>query len=91
VGPRREREKPGPKPTGSKSKLSFKEKRELETLPVQIEALEAEQARLKMETESPAFYKESADHIKRVLERLEAIGPEIDEATARWVVLDERA
>ena len=71
-------------------KLSFKEKRELETLPVQIEALEAEQVRLQKESESPAFYKESAEHIKRVLARLEALGPEIERATARWVELEER-
>ena len=72
------------------ARLSFKEKRELETLPVQIEALESEQARLQKESESASFYKESAEHIKRVLTRLEALGPEIEQATARWVELDER-
>jgi ATP-binding cassette subfamily F protein uup len=78
------------KPAGSKTKLSFKEKRELATLPVQIEALEAEQARLKTEAESPAFYKEPAEHITRVLARLEALEQEIERATFRWVELDER-
>ena len=77
------------KPKGG-GKLSFKEKRELETLPVQIEALEGEQARLQKESESAAFYKESAEHINRVLTRLAALGPEIERATARWVHLDER-
>ena len=57
---------------------------------MQIESLEAEQVRLQKESESPAFYKESAEHIKRVLTRLEALGPEIERATARWVELDER-
>ena len=75
----------------SGARLSFKEKRELETLPVQIEALEAEQARLKTEAESPAFYKEPAEHITRVLARLEALEHEIERATARWVDLDERS
>lgn len=79
----------GAKPKGG-GKLSFKEKRELETLPVQIEALEGEQARLRKESESAAFYKESAEHIKRVLTRLEVLSPEIERATARWVELDER-
>jgi ATP-binding cassette subfamily F protein uup len=73
------------------ARLSFKEKRELEMLPVQIEALEAEQARLKTETESPAFYKEPAEHITRVLARLDALESEIERATARWVELDERS
>ena len=72
------------------AKLSFKEKRELEALPVQIEAMEGEQARLQKESESSAFYKESAEHIKRVLTRLEVLGSEIERATARWVELDER-
>ena len=103
MGSRREQEKPSPgrrDPSGetagvntgaaAKKKLSFKEQKELETLPVQIEALEAEQARLRKESESPAFYKEPADHIKRVLTRLEALGPEIERLTARWVELDER-
>ncbi|MBA3639926.1 MAG: hypothetical protein H0W53_11705, partial [Acidobacteria bacterium] len=79
----------GAKPKGG-GKLSFKEKRELETLPVQIEALEGEQARLRKESESAAFYKEPAEHIKRVLTRLEVLSPEIERATARWVELDER-
>jgi ATP-binding cassette subfamily F protein uup len=74
----------------SGARLSFKEKRELETLPVEIEGLEAEQARLKTEAESPAFYKEPAEHITRVLARLKALEHDIERAMARWVELEER-
>ncbi len=71
-------------------KLSYKENRELESLPGHIEALEAEQARLKKESESADFYKAGADHIKSVLARLEAIAPELEQAIARWMELEER-
>jgi ATP-binding cassette subfamily F protein uup len=92
-----ERPAPSPQPERSPSnrdtarrKLSYKEQRELEALPGHIEALEAEQQRLRHESESPDFYRESADHIRAVLARLEALGPELEAALARWVELEER-
>ena len=74
-----------------KRKLSFKERRELESLPAHIEALEAERERLQHESASAAFYKASADHIRAVLARIDAIGPELEAALARWVALEERS
>ena len=74
----------------SRRKLSYKEQRELEALPGHIEALETEQQRLRHESESPDFYREGADHIRAVLARLEALGPELEAALARWVELEER-
>jgi ATP-binding cassette subfamily F protein uup len=71
-------------------KLSYKEQRELDSLPAHIEALEAEQRRLRHESESPEFYRERADHIRAVLARIDAIGAELDTAMARWVELEER-
>ena len=73
-----------------KRKLSYKEQRELETLPAHIEALEAEQERLRTASESAQFYRESADHIKGVLARLDAIAPALEQALARWMELEER-
>ncbi|HEX6973785.1 MAG TPA: ATP-binding cassette domain-containing protein [Vicinamibacterales bacterium] len=77
-------------PATAARKLSYNEKRELESLPAHIEALEAEQQRLQQESASPEFYKESAEHIRAVLARIEAIGPELEAALARWVELEER-
>ena len=71
--------------SGPKRKLSFKERRELESLPAHIEALEAERERLQHESASAEFYKASADHIRAVLARIDAIGPELEAALARWV------
>ncbi len=92
----RGREKPGaeaatPGETSRRRKLSFKEKRELDSLPAHIEALEAEQERLQREASSPEFYKEPPDHIRGVLARIDAIPPELETALARWVELEERA
>jgi ATP-binding cassette subfamily F protein uup len=74
----------------AKRKLSYKEQRELESLPAHIDALEAEQERLRRESESPQFYKEPAAHINGVLARLESLGPELERALARWMELEER-
>jgi ATP-binding cassette subfamily F protein uup len=81
---------PGAAEDESKRKLSYKEQRELEGLPAHIEALEAEQQRLRQESESPEFYKESADHIRAVLARIERANGELEAALARWVDLDSR-
>ncbi len=72
-------------------KLSYKEQRELEALPAHIEALEAEQERLQHEAASPEFYKESAEHIRGVLARIEEIARELEVALARWVELEDIA
>jgi ATP-binding cassette subfamily F protein uup len=76
--------------SGLRKKLSFNESRELEALPARIESLESEQSRLQSESASPDFYKESAEHIRAVLARIDAIAPELDAALARWMELEER-
>ena len=71
-------------------KLSFKERRELETVPNRIEVLEAEQNRLQSAAALPAFYKEPADQIARTLDRIAEIERELLDAYARWDELDSR-
>jgi ATP-binding cassette subfamily F protein uup len=72
-------------------KLSYKEQRELNDLPVRIEALEAEQRALHERTGSAEFYKESAEDIRRALTRVEAIEAELTDAYARWHELEDRS
>ena len=72
-------------------KLSFKEQREYDALPAQIEALETEHRRLIEESESPEFYKAGADHIRGVLARIEQTASQLETALARWLELEERA
>ena len=95
-GPSRTEKPSGPasseksRPDVGKRKLSYHEVRELESLPGRIEALEQEQSVLQAEAAAADFYKESPDHIRAVLARIEAIAPELETALARWVELDER-
>jgi ATP-binding cassette subfamily F protein uup len=83
-------ERPPAERDAARRKLSYKEQRELEALPAHIDALEAEQQRLRHESESREFYRETADHIRAVLARLDVLGPELESALARWVELEER-
>jgi ATP-binding cassette subfamily F protein uup len=92
AAPRRTTRADPVQPAGAvRRKLSFKEKRELESLPAQIDALEAERERLQHEAAAPQFYKEPADHIRTVLARIEALARETEVALARWLELDGQA
>jgi ATP-binding cassette subfamily F protein uup len=72
------------------TRLSNKERRELDDLPVRIEAFEAEQRALIAAIAAPDFYKEAAATITRALERLDEIGGQLDDLYARWDALDSR-
>jgi ATP-binding cassette subfamily F protein uup len=91
----RARPLPGARPDSSDGrlaarKLSYNEQRELERLPAGIEALEAEQARLKEEIESVDFYKAGADRITVVLSRIEKVATELERLMNRWMELEDR-
>jgi ABC transport system ATP-binding/permease protein len=72
------------------TKLSFKEKKELEALPGRIDALEAEIRTLEAQLASPDFYRETADVVKSAVGRLESLQAELQTAYRRWSELDER-
>ena len=79
------------KPRSRPAKLGFKEKRELEALPGQIEALEAEQEALHGRLADPAFYQEPAEVIATTKSRLESLESELAAAYARWESLEAQA
>jgi ABC transport system ATP-binding/permease protein len=70
--------------------LSFKERRELESLPEHIEALEAERERLYREMSNPSFYQQqqTGAEIVSAKARLEEIEQELTEAYQRWETLE---
>jgi ATP-binding cassette subfamily F protein uup len=70
-------------------KLSFKERRELETLPKQIEALEIEQHALAARMADPAFYQGDGKATIQATARLQELENELAAAFARWEVLLE--
>jgi ABC transport system ATP-binding/permease protein len=71
--------------------LSFKERREFESLPDRIAALEAEDSRLRAAIAHPDFYKEPRAAIESTLARIDTLRIERDAAYARWDELDSRA
>ena len=69
-------------------KLSYKDQREFDALPAKIETLEAEKATLETTAGDPGFYAGPQDAVRATLERLSAIGGEIDAAYERWAELE---
>ncbi|TVQ93411.1 MAG: ABC transporter ATP-binding protein [Deltaproteobacteria bacterium] len=80
---------PPPKPAATK-RLSFKERQELADLPGQIEALEAEQAQIESRLADPATYREAADDVGPLDERLRTLPALLEAAYERWAALSER-
>ncbi len=80
-------EKPAPVPTRStasnsptaekKTKLTFKEQRELDELPERIEGLEQEQTRLHAQMSDAGFFKQPAAEIANATRRLESLAAEL--------------
>lgn len=68
--------------------LTFKEKRELETLPALIESLEAERAGLYETLADPDFYRRDGSSIPAVKARMEELDKEIPAAYERWELLE---
>ncbi|MFA7096441.1 MAG: ATP-binding cassette domain-containing protein [Gammaproteobacteria bacterium] len=92
AAPKPAAEPPKPKPVRSGGrKLGFNEKRELESLPARIEALEAELERLQGIVSSADFYRQDSQAIAATLETLEQTEAELAAAYARWEELESLA
>ncbi|PWU26886.1 ABC transporter ATP-binding protein [Pseudomonas sp. RW407] len=76
-------------PEAAKKKLSYKLQRELEAIPGQIDALEAELAGVQGEISAPSFYQRPAEETRVVLERLDRLQAELDRLIERWAELEE--
>ena len=80
------------RPPKPKQKLSYKETRELETLPQKIEALEEEKQRLTATLSSPEIYaRRDLAKIMGANDRLKALEKELDQAYHRWDELESLA
>ena len=75
----------------SKRRLSYKEQRELESLPGKIEALEAEQTELQTRMGEGDFYRQPSHMITAGIERLETVKKDLEECYARWQALESQA
>jgi len=78
---------PASKPAASK--LSFKEQKELEELPLAIDKLETEQLKINEELVKPETYA-NAELIKSLQTRLDEISAEIEAKITRWDELEKK-
>jgi ATP-binding cassette subfamily F protein uup len=78
-----------PAPNKPRTKLSFKEQRELELLPQEIEALEREQADLTARMSLPEYHRQGAQQLRTDSKRLEEIEAQLLTKFARWEALEE--
>ncbi|MBN2415665.1 ATP-binding cassette domain-containing protein, partial [bacterium] len=76
-----------PKPAGPR-KLSFKEARELESLPQEIEVMEAEQQAIYNSMADPAFYRQKSALIGKTTARAEELERSLTLAYERWAELE---
>jgi len=75
------------KPTAQK--LSFNEKKELDNLPQEIEALETEQAEITAQFSNPDIYRDQPELVDKLQARLAAISADIEKKMERWEKLDQ--
>jgi len=72
-----------------RAKLSYKEQRELDSLPQEIEALEREQADLTARMSTPDYHRQDGQQLRADSKRLEEIGSLLLTKFARWEALEE--
>lgn len=75
----------------ARAKLSYKDKRELETLPATIETLEQEQEALSRTLADPEFYQGPAEEIATTTARLAEVETQLEAAFQRWEALEQAA
>lgn len=77
------------KPEKKKTKLSFKDQFELDTLPQKIESLEAEQEETQNKIAEADFYQQDKKDVDKVLARLSEIEKELETVYGRWEELSD--
>ena len=75
--------------TSNKRKLAYKEKRELEMLPGEIENLESAAAQLHQEMAEPEFYKQPSETIASKQAELSDIEQQLATTYSRWEELEQ--
>jgi ATP-binding cassette subfamily F protein uup len=77
-------------PAPSARKLTYKEKKEHESLPARIEAMETEQTQWHVRLGDPAFYHNDGTEIAKAKKRVDELATEIETAYRRWEELESR-
>ncbi len=76
-------------PRAKTKKLSYKDQRELETLPTRIESLEQERGALVQQMSKPGFYQQAKELIAVAQARMAELDAHIAAAYQRWEELDK--
>lgn len=74
----------------TRTKLSYKEQRELDSLPTRIEALEQQYQALQEQIAAPDFYSQVHNTVQSVLEQLKSTSQELETTIEHWGKLEER-
>jgi len=77
-------------PAAKQKKLSYKEQRELDELPLLIAKLEAEQKAISAQLADPGLYKSKPEEVKRLNERFAELDGLLMEALEKWEVIEAR-
>jgi ABC transport system ATP-binding/permease protein len=81
---------PVAKSNNNKKKLSYKEVRELESLPKIIESLETEIEKAQVIVNDPDFFKQSSQSTENALNHLADVESKLETAFMRWEELEEK-
>ena len=81
---------PPPPPAKDPRKLSYNEKRELESLPGKIDSLEKELAKVREALADGSVFKSDPARAKELGEKLPELEAELESAVDRWAELAER-
>ena len=79
---------PDPRPAPQKRKLSYKEQKELGSLPARIEALEKRQSELETLLADPGFYQSPQEEIGRLTQELAEVHSQLEHCFQRWGELE---
>ncbi len=82
---------PGPLPSQGNKKLSYKDQRDYDRLPVEIERLEAEIAAAEATLHDPDLYSRNPQRFAELTERIARNSAEIEAAELRWLEVAEMA
>ena len=78
-------------PDDAPKKLGYREQRELEALPVEIESLEKDIAELEARMSDPDFYDQGHEAVQASAEQLTELQETLDRSIERWTELADRA
>jgi ATP-binding cassette subfamily F protein uup len=81
---------PAPVATGKKQKFLNREQRELDELPAQLDAWEAEKTSVSERLWNPGLYQKTPESVPKLKEELAALDDKIEKGYARWHELEEK-